>query len=168
LEQVEAHDTETDRYFAELGADPSHRRRKTKPADFPDALEFFSDSTVVAAAMAVEGFLNLYGVIRLGESFYEANYERLSPPRKVGALLGTCCGVLIQKDNEIIHVTERIFLRRNSLVHPKTRELFRSGPNGGAPRRLPQQIAHESVIDMERFSALFTAYDGDALDLGGI
>jgi hypothetical protein len=168
LHQVEAHDAETDRYFAELKADSSHRRRKTKPADFPDALEFFSDSTVVATAMAVEGFLNLYGVIRLGESFYQTNFERLTPTQKVAALLGTCCGVLIQKDTEIIQVTQRIFSRRNSLVHPKSRELPRNGRNGGAPRPRPQQIAHESVIDMERFSALFSAYDPDAIDLGGI
>lgn len=168
LHQVEAHDVDTDKYFAELKADPSHRRRKTTPAEFPDALEFFSDSTVVATAMAVERFLNLYGVIRLGELFYQANYERLSPTQKVAALLGTCCGVLIRKDNEIIQVTQRIFSRRNALVHPKSRELFRKGRKSGAPRQLPQQVAHESVIDMERFSALFAAYDPDAIDLGGI
>lgn len=168
LHQVEAHDAETDQYFAELKADPLHRRRKTNPAEFPNALEFFSDSAVIASAMAVEGFLNLYGVIRLGELFYHDNFERLSPPQKVAALLGTCCGVLIDNDNELIQVTRRIFGRRNALVHPKSRDLGRKERDSGATHELPQQTAYESVIDMERFARLFGAYDSDAVDLGGM
>jgi hypothetical protein len=167
LDQVQAHDAEADRYFAHLKVDPLHRRRILKAADFPNALEFFSDSAVIAAAMAIEGFLNLYGVVRLGELFYQRNYERLSPAQKVAALLGTCCGVLIQKDNEIIQVAKRVFDRRNALVHPKSRDLGRKDRASEAARQLPQQIAYDSVIDMERFATLFATYDPDAADLGG-
>ncbi|HWL39978.1 MAG TPA: hypothetical protein VNO75_07050 [Gemmatimonadaceae bacterium] len=168
LDQVQAHDAETDGDLADLKADPLHRRRILKAAEFPNALEFFSDSAVIAAAMAIEGFLNLYGVVRLGELFYQGNYERLNPAQKVAALLGTCCGVLIHKDDEIVQVARRVFDRRNALVHPKSRDLGRKDRARGAARQLPQQIAYDSAIDMERFATLFATYDPDATDLGGI
>lgn len=118
--------------------------------------------------MAVEGFLNHYGVVRLGELFYQANYERLNPTQKVAALLATCCGVLPRKSDEIVQVAKRLFGRRNDLVHSKSRDLERSYRGGGRARVLPQQLAHDSITDMERFSTLFFEYDSDAADLGGI
>jgi hypothetical protein len=135
---------------------------------FPDALHFFSDSTIVASAMAVEMFLNLYGVVRLGEPFYKSNLERMGATQKVAALLGICCGVLVSNDDEIVQVTRRLFGRRNDLVHPKAKDLERRGRGQGEKWELPQQLAHDSVMDMERFATLFYGFDGDAIDLGGI
>jgi hypothetical protein len=166
LLQVEAHDAETDRYFSELEADPLHRRRKTPPADFPNALVFFSNSAIVSAAMAVEEFLNYYGVVRLGESFYQYNLERMAPVQKVATLLGICCGALVGGDDEIIQVTKRLFERRNALVHPKTRESGSDGRSAGDGASPHQKLAHDSVIEMEKFARLFQRYDPDAADFG--
>ena len=164
--QVEAHDAVTDRYFAGMEAEPWHRRRNMAPLHVPVALHFFSDAAIVASAMAVEMFLNYYGVVRLGESFYNANYERLSPTRKVAALLATCCKRHVTKDDPIIQVTRRLFDRRNALVHPKSRDLTDAAQGSGPPHVSPQQLAHESVRDMELFAALFRDFDPDAMDLG--
>src|SRR2546425_3198603 len=98
---------------------------RVSPDDFNalDEIHLLSDSTVVFAAMAVESFLNLYGVIRLGETFYSHNLERLGTGQKLAAILGTCCSALITSDDEIAQVVTSLSKRRNELVHPKTQEV---------------------------------------------
>jgi len=58
-------------------------RKEGRPYKFPDGLSdeyrLFRTATVMFAAMAVEAFLNLYGVKRLGEKLYHETFERLTP-----------------------------------------------------------------------------------------
>ena len=127
-----------------------------------DEIHLLADSTVVFAAMAVEGFINLYGVIRLGEAFYASNYERLNVGSKLAAVLATCCTILITSDDEISQVVSRLFKRRNALVHPKTHEVKRGRHHGGPSLQTPRDLARSAVEDMERFIELFRIFDTDA------
>ena len=69
--------------------------------DAIDEIHGLSDSAVLFAAMAVESFLNFYGVVRLGEDFYSRNYERLGILQKLAAIVATCSGELLATDDEI-------------------------------------------------------------------
>ncbi len=136
--------------------------RPTRPdSDAVDEIHALADSAVIFAAMAVESFLNLYGVIRLGEEFYARTYERLSVSQKVSSLLATCCGALLAPQDEILSVVARLFERRNALVHPKTREV--KPRRGSFPKATPLlPAAREAVRDMRRFNELFLTCDTDA------
>lgn len=75
------------------------------------------------ACMALEGFLNLYGVRRLGESFYQKNLERVGIIQKL-SLIGVCCGQwYVDEDAQVSKDFRDLFDSRNRLVHPKTREI---------------------------------------------
>ena len=140
---------------------------QTPPAAVPpelretlDEIQHLSDAVVIFAAMAVESFLNFYGVVRLGEDFYSRNYERLRIGAKLSALLATCCGVLLDTDDEITKVVACLFDRRNSLLHPKTRELKPGTESGSASPLVPP--ARHAVEDMRKFFELFFKYDQGA------
>lgn len=118
-------------------------------------------SAVVFSAMAIEAFLNFYGVVRLGEAFYSKNYERLGMVPKLCAIVATCCGVLLDNNSEIISVARRLSDRRNSLVHPKTREI--PPERFGLPGKvLTLTLASDAVADMDRFLSLFVTVDPQA------
>lgn len=125
-----------------------------------EEVSLLSDSTLMYSCLAVEEFLNYYGVVRLGEQFYTANYERLGIVPKVATVLATCTGRLIAKAAEIRQVVQRLFDRRNSLVHPKTREAKGNASFGQALS--PLEGARSSVADMTRFFELMGEYDSDA------
>jgi len=130
--------------------------------DLLDEYRLMRSAAVVCAGMAVEGFLNYYGVKRLGEAFYNASYERLSLAKKVAALVATCCGQLLPNDSELMAVTKRLAAARNALVHPKSREARRIAR---AQLRLSEQadLPHRTVDNMERFFTLFAEVDPDAI-----
>jgi hypothetical protein len=119
-------------------------------------------AAVVCAGMAVEGFLNYYGVKRLGEAFYNPSYERLSPAKKVAALVATCCGQLLPSDSELMAVTKRLATARNALVHPKSREAPRV-PRAQLGLSEQADLPHRTVEDMERFFTLFAEVDPEAI-----
>jgi hypothetical protein len=53
------------------------------PSQYPEVekltfkRDFLSDSVLIFSVMAVESFLNYYGVVRFGEPEYKRNFERL-------------------------------------------------------------------------------------------
>lgn len=75
------------------------------------------------ACMAVEGFLNNYGVRRLGEEFYKRRIERLGITEKIAILVLSCHGIVLQENAAILSGSRQLFNFRNNLVHPKTREI---------------------------------------------
>jgi hypothetical protein len=173
LDRLERRNEESREVFRRLEGvkDFEERRRIAREArPVPDlAVEvfFLDDSVILYSCLAIESFLNYYGVVRLGEAFYVANYERLSATQKIAALLATCCGALVRKDSEIVTVVRQMFARRNALVHPTARE-----PKGDTPvarathfvesvrqnvRDIEQPRA--AVADMERFFVLMRKYD---------
>lgn len=75
------------------------------------------------ACMSLEGFLNTYGVRRLGERFYQQNLERMGISEKF-AVIGMCCSQwVVAPDSEVCKDIRQLFDDRNRLVHPKTREI---------------------------------------------
>ncbi len=119
-----------------------------------------ADAVVVFSAMAVEGFLNFYGVRRLGEDYYAANLERRDITRKAAALVFHCTGNEPDPASALLRVTKEIADRRNALVHPKTME-------AGTERRWPDTdsgivAAGQALEEMRRFFDLFVAADPGA------
>ncbi|WP_171956528.1 hypothetical protein [Stenotrophomonas maltophilia] len=100
--------------------------------------------------MALEGFLNAYGVRRLGERFYQQNLERVGITEKL-AILGLCCRQwTITPDSDAYRDFRQLFDDRNRLVHPKTREV-RWDKLEDALYRHPAKIAlHETMARLER------------------
>src|SRR2546426_9538898 len=101
--------------------------------------------------MDLESFLNVYGVVRLGEAFYARHYERLGIGSKLAAILGTCCNTLLTPDDEISKVVSCLFEQRNALVHPKTREVKKGRRQSGPKLQPPRDVARSAIQDMERF-----------------
>lgn len=87
----------------------------------------------IYAAMSVEAFLNFYGVVRLGETFYRDNLQRVGVTEKLTLLLAMCDGVELERDSELWRTVRGLFDRRNALVHPKARELPGYGEDGTPP-----------------------------------
>jgi hypothetical protein len=119
-----------------------------------------ADAVVVFSAMAVEGFLNFYGVRRLGEEYYLANLERSSTTAKAATLVFHRTGKRPATTSALLQLTKQIADRRNSLVHPKTME-------AGTGRRWPQTdsgivAAGQAIEEMRRFFELFVAADPGA------
>lgn len=80
-----------------------------------------SDCVVIFAAMAVEAYLNFFGVTCLGEDTF-APFERRGPEKKLTSLLRNCAGVELEGDGALRLVVRRIACRRNALVHPQAAE----------------------------------------------
>lgn len=105
--------------------------------------------------MAVEGFLNFYGVLRVGQQVYDEHFERMGLIPKLRALLLVCDSVNIPKNHQIILSLDKIAQSRNALVHPKAKEI--EGGLGGKRRssvKVPD-VARESVAQMEFFFSEF-------------
>jgi len=106
-------------------------------------------SALLFACMTLEGFINHYGVRRLGESFYKRNLERVGITEKVSILILACCHKSIEQDNDLIKKTRDLFDARNRLVHPKSREIYFGTLDefvSKHPRDLP---LYKHVRDME-------------------
>ena len=126
----------------------------------------FTTTAVVLSAMAVESFLNFYGVKRLGQQSYELFFERLPLVPKVKEIIETCCGVRLDNAAEIVSVARALSEARRRLAHPKTRE---GGSAAGStqvnPLRYPLDVARESVANMNKFFQLFASFDPHSGDV---
>lgn len=129
------------------------KQRETTEAhwDLARKRDLLSDSVNVFSAMSVEAFLNFYGVLRLGPETFNRNFEWLGPVRKLKALLSLCDKIQLTKNDPIVRVLDRIARRRNSLVHPRVREV--QGVSRAEDRdgdKIPE-VARETVSDMVQF-----------------
>lgn len=79
-------------------------------------------SSILYSCMAVEAFINNYGVRRLGEDYFRRNLERLGITEKYSLLMLACYGHLIPQDDPERMKLRAMFDTRNQLVHPKARE----------------------------------------------
>lgn len=120
-------------------------------------VQVVADTVVVFSAMAIESFLNFYGVRRLGESYFTAHLERLSPSKKVAALVALCTGKLLEPAEPLLQVAQRIARRRNALVHPKTRETHRG--RDLPPAESAVVAADQAIADMRLFFELVVLAD---------
>lgn len=114
-----------------------------------------SDTTRIYAAMAVEGYLNFYGVLRLGQEVFDEHFERLGLVPKLRQLLLICDDLDVAKNDSIVLALDALARSRNSLVHPKTREI------SGEPSKYQRSstpipdTAREAVANMEEFFTQF-------------
>jgi hypothetical protein len=112
--------------------------------------DLLSDSVRIFTAMSVESFLNLYGVVRLGQTPFDVFVERLSQPKKLQALLDICHGIRVDQGSAITRTVIKIAQRRNDLVHPKVKEVV------GEITQTDKDTAIEAVQDMATFYQQWT------------
>ena len=86
----------------------------------------------IYAAMAVEGFLNFYGVLRLGQNVFDEHFERLGLVPKVRALLLVCDQLDVSQQDPLpsssmrwLEAETNLFIRRrkSSPTRKRTSEL---------------------------------------------
>ena len=121
--------------------------------------DLLSDSVRIFTAMAVESFLNFYGVVRLGQTPFDSFIERLSQPKKVQALLKICHGIDTNQSLAITRTVTKIAERRNDLVHPKAKEVVVeiSEAHKDADATPIPDAAIEAVQDMSTFYQQWTS-----------
>ena len=84
---------------------------------------FWRRISVIWTCSTIEAFINSEGTAWLGEAFYKDNLERLGILQKIHTLYALKYRVrLPRKLGRLSHVT-KLFELRNSLVHPKCREV---------------------------------------------
>ena len=122
-----------------------------------------SMATLIFSAMAVEAFLNYYGVLRIGEAAYTKHFERrLSMVEKLSVLLLVCDGIAISGNDELLVSIRTLTNVRNSVVHPKTKEMDSYVP-GELRDGLPvPDAAREAVKSMKQFFIDFVRAVPDA------
>ena len=142
----------------------------TDPAQYPQIAilarrrNITSDSVRIYAAMAVEGFLNFYGVLRLGQQAYDEHFERLGIVPKLRALLLVCDQLQIPKNDPLVLCLDKVAGSRNALVHPKTKEVTGATEHKSTSIKVPD-AAQESVTNMELFFTQFAQAVPDAAPL---
>ena len=121
---------------------------------------FFAVATVVFASMAIESFLNYYGVRRFGPAFKDPAVEFLTAADKTKLILGYTCVSPPKAGTKLYGALKRLYSRRNKLIHPKTHEhMLGVEPPALEPTPL---IAEQSIADMESFFEEFVSHDPDA------
>ena len=111
-----------------------------------------SDNARIYAAMAVEGFLNFYGVLRLGQKVFDEHFERLSLIQKLQRLILISESIVISQQDPLVKTLESIAKGRNSLVHPKALEIKDSSKRTST--NIPD-VAKKAVDGMESFFKQF-------------
>ena len=123
-------------------------------------------STQIFACMAVEAFLNFYGVKRLGEEYYKRSIERLGISQKLETLIAICTQKLIDDKDEISTTVRRMFDRRNRLAHPKSREVFSKNGKLVLPEFInhmeqAEQAVSEMIVFFNKFQELDESMEFD-------
>lgn len=133
----------------------------TNPAQYPEITKLAkkrdqsSDTARIYAAMAVEGYLNFYGVLRLGQQVFDDHFERMGLVPKLLVLLLVCDQLNVARNDPLVLLLDKVAQSRNLLVHPKATEVV------GDPatcQRLSFSIpaaAEQAVANMELFFAAF-------------
>lgn len=140
---------------------------KHKSSLFPDDAEhaaiwdqarkrdMLSDSVKIFSAMAVEGFLNFYGVVRLGQAAFDEHLERQSTVCKLIQLLSLCDGVHVNRKSEIVQDVLAIANQRNALVHAHTKEM--PHPVKSSAKEL-RPVPGEATITIDRMTRVFRQF----------
>lgn len=127
-----------------------------------------SDSVRIYTAMAAEGFINFYGVVRLGQVVFNDHYERLGLVPKLRKLLLIADDLNVSEKDEICSYLRDVAASRNKLVHAKTREVLVDTANfERSSTKIPEE-ARKCVEDMEAFFKAFVVAVPEAkAHLGG-
>lgn len=110
-----------------------------------------SDSVKIFAAMGIEGFLNFYGVVRLGQDIFDEHFERMLIHQKLSKLLVVCENVRITKSHPMHKHLTWIAGARNDLLHPKAKEFQRPIKASDKNWTAVPGAAQEAVMRMTQF-----------------
>lgn len=114
-----------------------------------------NDMALLYSAMAIEGFINFYGVLRLGEAVFEKYIRNHPLERKLQLILLIADGLDVNGTHELIVHLKAVAKRRNNLVHPKAIELDKDDESVVYGEPIPN-AAKESVESMEKFFEEFS------------
>jgi hypothetical protein len=128
--------------------------------DALDELADLSRCVSLFSCFSVESFLNLYGIVRLGEPFFNKHYERFGPQRKLIILVATCDGLLLGPTHEIVSIVSRLAARRNAIAHPTAKEWDSTQNRTQIPDIIVPGDARQSINDALRFFTLFREING--------
>lgn len=91
--------------------------------DLYEKADMFAISIHLFACIAIEGFINHYGTLRLGEDLYGATIERLNIVEKIKAIILLFHNKDLPKKEPFLLKTRSLFEFRNRLVHSKTKKV---------------------------------------------
>lgn len=120
-----------------------------------------SDIARIFAAMSVEAFLNFYGAARIGETEFNAHFERLGIIPKARQLFLICDAQAITEGDPLVVALKRVSESRNRLVHPKAKQALPGDPKSKYMTPIPQ-AAREAVHAMDEFFAEVRALQPEA------
>jgi hypothetical protein len=116
----------------------------------------------VLCAMAVEGLVNFYGVLRFGEPYYKRYLERMRMPDKLQSILKLADGVSISPNDPLLRSLALVSAARNDLVHPKAKEYELGDPASIAEASDPWPAAlRRSITAMTDFYDAFASHSAD-------
>jgi hypothetical protein len=124
--------------------------------------DLLSDAIRTFSAMAAEAFLNFYGVVRLGEEEYSTHFERLGLIPKLRQIFLICDGLSISDQDPLVENLRLIAQSRNSLLHPKAKELAGYVPAEDREGVKIPDAARDAVRNMNAFFERFVEAVPDA------
>jgi hypothetical protein len=142
--------------------------RSSTPPHSPEVWELCeprdrtSDTVRIYAAMAVEGFLDFCGVLRLGQDVFDDHFERLGLVQEVRALLLVCDQLDVSRQDPLVICLDKLAMSKNALVHPKTREVVGDPQTHQRSSIKVPEAARECVENMEAFFQHFLEAVPDA------
>ena len=126
-----------------------------------DERDLASDVSRIYAAMSVEAFLNFYGAARIGESEFNAHFERLPIVQKARQLFLICDGQAIAESDPLIVELKKVSEGRNRLVHHKAKMALPDDQESKYMTPIPQ-TARQAVEAMDKFFAEVRAVQPEA------
>jgi hypothetical protein len=76
-------------------------------------------SAIVFQAFAIEAYINFYGAKKLGQSTFNAHYERISIKDKIIIIPRIVTGRDFPKGEKVYELVRKLFTQRDKLVHHK-------------------------------------------------
>jgi hypothetical protein len=119
---------------------------------------------LVSCCLVIEGFINYYGVRRLGGEFFKRNIERLGITEKLSVIVAILFHKKLENSDALWTSVRSLFDERNGLVHPKCKELTKEIIQAFEPPDEPFLNAPDREIKMmESILTAFCEYDPDII-----
>lgn len=111
------------------------------------------------ACMAIEGFINYYGIRRLGEDVYEDLLERKPVTDKLSSICLLCFSQKHLFGDELTRAVRTLFELRNALVHPKTKALTAQNAHHYINAHPSEHFVQRTMKSLEAFVDGFCKVD---------
>jgi hypothetical protein len=128
-------------------------------------VEMYASAVHIFAAITAEAIMNVYAVVRFGESHFNRCFRYGNPVLRLRSILHYLPQIDLSDGSEIVLICRRLFDVRDELVHAKSTEDRRDAEG---KRILPQpfpeiskETAAKAVSDLERFIQLMMSFDSE-------